>query len=86
MRSVVLGFGLLIFLLLLFFRLSALQLWRGELRLELLVAGAAVLFFFIGVFINRRSLQPAGEAPAAPAAAPASLSVSPDAARDSGLT
>ncbi|GAA4320847.1 response regulator transcription factor [Flaviaesturariibacter amylovorans] len=88
MRSVVLGFGGLILLLLLFFRLSALQLWRGEARLEVVVAGAAVLFFCIGVFVNRRSLrsQAATDTPVAAPAAPASLSPDAGAAQSAGLT
>ncbi|RYY38604.1 MAG: response regulator transcription factor [Chitinophagaceae bacterium] len=61
MRVVVIGFGLLLLCLLLFFRVAELQVWQGNVRLEVIVAIAAVVFFFIGVFVNRTATLDAPE-------------------------
>jgi DNA-binding NarL/FixJ family response regulator len=54
MRSIVAGFGLLILSLLIFFRISEVNFAQGNVRLEVIVAIAAVVFFFIGIYFNRR--------------------------------
>ncbi|RYY91533.1 MAG: response regulator transcription factor [Chitinophagaceae bacterium] len=96
MRPVIIGFGLLILCLLVFFRLAELQVWRGDVRLEVVVAVAALVFFFIGIYFNRGARQeaqagaPVREAVAQPAAARPDLvsaaATDPDAIRRSGLT
>jgi DNA-binding NarL/FixJ family response regulator len=53
MRSVIIGFGLLILSLLVLFRISEINFIQGNVRLEVIVAIAAVLFFFIGIYFNR---------------------------------
>ncbi|RYZ18185.1 MAG: response regulator transcription factor [Chitinophagaceae bacterium] len=92
MRPVIVGFGLLILCLLLFFRIAELQVWQGNVRLEVIVAVAAVLFFFIGVYFNRKAEGPAGKTgpsgsavPAAPAEASTPVAAA-EAARAAGLT
>src|SRR5688572_18924412 len=53
MRTVVIGFGLLILSLLVLFKISEVNFIQGNLRLEIVVAIAAIIFFFIGVYFNR---------------------------------
>ncbi|MGZ5190829.1 MAG: response regulator transcription factor [Flavisolibacter sp.] len=53
MRTVVIGFGLLILSLLVLFKISEVNFLQGNVRLEIIVAIAAIIFFFIGVYFNR---------------------------------
>ena len=53
MRTVIIGFGLLILSLLILFKISEVNFIQGNVRLEIIVAIAAVIFFFIGVYFNR---------------------------------
>ena len=57
MRSIIIGFGLLIFCLLILFRLAEVNFIKGNVRLEVTVAIAAVIFFFTGLYFNTRSNQ-----------------------------
>jgi DNA-binding NarL/FixJ family response regulator len=52
MRSVVIGFGLLILCLLVLFKIADVNFMRGDVKLEVVVAIAAVIFFFAGLYIN----------------------------------
>ena len=81
MRTVVIGFGLLVAALLVLFKIGEVQVIRGDVRLEIVVALAALVFFFIGVYFNRSALK-------APPAVPAEAKTtsSNDAARKAGLT
>ncbi len=63
MRSIVIGFGLMIFCLLLLFKLAEVNFVKGNVRLELVVAFFATLFFFIGLYFNYRSNNRAGVQP-----------------------
>jgi DNA-binding NarL/FixJ family response regulator len=69
MRTVILGFGLLILCLLILFRIAEANFIRGNVRLEVVVAIAALVFFFTGVFFNNRSRQKI--TPPGPTAGPA---------------
>lgn len=53
MRTIIIGFGLLILSLLILFKISEVSFIQGNVRLEVIVAVAAVVFFFIGVYFNR---------------------------------
>ena len=53
MRSIIIGFGLLILSLLILFKISEVNFMQGNVRLEVIVAIASVLFFFIGIYFNR---------------------------------
>lgn len=53
MRQIVIGFGLLILSLLILFKISEVSFTQGNVRLEVIVAIAAIIFFFIGVYFNR---------------------------------
>lgn len=56
MRKTILVFGLLILALLLLFQLSKYAVVFGHLNIEIAIAAIAVLFFFIGIYINKKSL------------------------------
>lgn len=89
MRSIVIGFGLLVLCLLLFFRIAELQVWQGNVRLEMVVAAASVLFFFIGIYFNRKSIAAAdapGEAAATGAPVPPVAISDAGAVRAAGLS
>lgn len=57
MKKTVLVFGLLILALLLMFQFSKYAVISGDLKVELIVASIAIVFFFIGVYINKKTLQ-----------------------------
>lgn len=57
MKKTILVFGLLIFALLLLFRLSNYALIAGDIQNEIVIAIIAIVFFVIGVFINKRTLK-----------------------------
>lgn len=55
MRPVIIGFGLLILSLLILFRISEVNIMQGNVKLEIIVALVSIVFFFIGLYFNRRS-------------------------------
>jgi DNA-binding CsgD family transcriptional regulator len=55
MRTLVLGFGLLTLCLLILFKVAEVQVVQGNARLEIVVAFAAIVFFFIGYYVNQKS-------------------------------
>ena len=57
MKKTVLVFGLLILALLLLFQLSKFAFISGNLKIELIIAVIAVVFFFVGISIRKRSVQ-----------------------------
>jgi DNA-binding NarL/FixJ family response regulator len=57
MRSIILGFGLMILCLLVLFKIGEVNFIRGQVKLEVIVALAALVFFFIGVYFNRSGRQ-----------------------------
>ena len=57
MRKTIIVFGLLILGLLLLFQLSKYAVISGDLDSEFAIAIIAIVFFFVGVFLNKRSLQ-----------------------------
>ena len=60
MLRTIVSFALLIVALLLLFRLSEYSLLSGNLRTEIILAAVAVIFFFIGLYVNKkRSSKPA---------------------------
>jgi DNA-binding NarL/FixJ family response regulator len=68
MRSIIIGFGLLILCLLILFRVAEINFMQGNVKLEIIVAIAAVIFFFAGLYFNDRSERK--EKMLAPATAP----------------
>ena len=57
MKKTVLVFGLLIAALLILFQLSKFSVHSGDLKIEIIIAVVAILFFIIGVFIHKKSLH-----------------------------
>lgn len=57
MKKTVLIFSALIVALLLLFKLSQYAVVYGNTRIEMVIAGIAVLFFAVGVYVNKRSLH-----------------------------
>jgi len=52
MRPIVIGFGLLILCLLILFRIGEVNFIKGDVKLEVIVAVAALIFFFVGLYFN----------------------------------
>lgn len=57
MKKTVLTFGLLILALLLLFQISKYSVINGSLKIEIAITAVAVVFFVIGVYLNKRSLH-----------------------------
>ena len=57
MRKTIIVFGLLILALLLLFQFSKYAVISGDLDSEFAIAIIAIVFFFVGVYLNKRSLQ-----------------------------
>lgn len=57
MKKTILIFGLLILALLLLFRLSDYVLISGSVQIEIILSIVAIVFFIVGVFINRRTFN-----------------------------
>ncbi len=55
MKKTVVVFGAMILALLALFQLSKYSLMSGSLSLEILIAVIAVVFFFIGIYMNRKA-------------------------------
>ena len=54
MKKTVLLFGLLIIVLLSLFQLSKYTIQTGDLSIEIIIAMISIVFFFVGVFINKK--------------------------------
>jgi len=63
MKKTILVFSALIIALLVLFQLSKYTLVSGNLGIEIIIGIIAVLFFFIGIYINKRSLERQTPAP-----------------------
>ena len=57
MKKTILVFALLIFSLLLLFQLSSYAMISSNLNVEFVVAIIAVVFFFVGVYLNKKGLH-----------------------------
>ncbi len=57
MKKTVLVFGLLILALLIFFQLSKYAMISGNLNIEIVIASIAIVFFFVGILIHKKSLH-----------------------------
>tara|TARA_R110002073_G_scaffold40547_5_gene115189 strand:+ start:328526 stop:328942 length:417 start_codon:yes stop_codon:yes gene_type:complete len=55
MKRTVIVFGLLIFALLILFKISKYTYLSGDTSIELIIASIALIFFFIGIYINKKS-------------------------------
>ena len=57
MKKTIVVFGLLILALLLLFQFSKYAVISGDLNSEFAIAIIAIVFFFVGVYLNKKSLQ-----------------------------
>ena len=57
MKKTILVFGGLILALLVFFQLSKYSVISGDLQIEYVIALVAIVFFVIGIYLNKKSLQ-----------------------------
>lgn len=55
MRPIVIGFGLLILCLLILFKIGEVNFIKGNVKLEVIVAIVAFIFFFVGLYFNHQS-------------------------------
>ncbi|WP_426432122.1 response regulator transcription factor [Winogradskyella sp. HB-48] len=60
MKKTILVFGLLILAILLLFQFSKYTITTGDVSTEIVVSVIALTFFFIGIFINKKSLHKKG--------------------------
>lgn len=57
MKKTILVFGTLILALLLLFQFSKYALISNNLKIEIVIAIIAIIFFFVGIYINKKSLH-----------------------------
>lgn len=57
MKKTVLTFALLILALLVLFQISKYTLVNGDLNIEIVMAAIAIIFFIVGIYLNKRSLH-----------------------------
>ena len=57
MKKIILIFGALVLCLLILFRLSSYIVVSGQLDIEFTIVGIAIIFFVIGIYLNKRSFQ-----------------------------
>lgn len=57
MKKTIFVFSALIVALLILFQLSKYAYWSGDISIEIIIAIIAVIFFFIGNYINKKSLR-----------------------------
>lgn len=57
MKKTVIIFGLLILALLLLFQMSTYSLLLGSTSIEIVIAIVALVFFFVGIYLNKKSLH-----------------------------
>ena len=55
MRPIIIGFGLLILCLLILFKIGEVNFTKGNVRLEVIVAIVALIFFFVGLYFNHQA-------------------------------
>jgi len=55
MRSIIIGFGLLILCLLILFKIGEVNFTKGNIKLEVIVAIVAFIFFFVGLYFNNQA-------------------------------
>lgn len=57
MKKIVLIFSLLILVVILLFQVGKYTVLSGNLKLEIFVAIVAIIFFFVGIYLNKKSLH-----------------------------
>lgn len=57
MKKTIIIFALLILALLLLFQISKYTLVSGDLKIEIVISTVAIVFFIVGIYLNKRSLH-----------------------------
>lgn len=57
MKKTILIFAILVFVLLMLFQLSKYSIISGNIKIEIIISIIAIVFFIIGVYLNKRSLH-----------------------------
>lgn len=57
MKKTILVFTLLILAIFLLFQIGKYTVVSGNLKIEIVIAAIAIVFFFVGIYINKKSLQ-----------------------------
>ena len=57
MKRTILAFGFLVFALLVLFKISKHTYLSGDTSIEIIISVIALVFFFIGIYINKKSLN-----------------------------
>ena len=57
MKRTILAFGLLVFALLVLFKISKHTYLAGDTSIEIIISVIALVFFFIGIYINKKSVN-----------------------------
>lgn len=55
MRPIIIGFGLLILCMLVLFKIGEVNFTKGNIKLEVIVAIVAFIFFFVGLYFNNQA-------------------------------
>jgi DNA-binding NarL/FixJ family response regulator len=63
MRSIALGFGIVVACILILFQLAKFSYFTGQSRIEIWIAAISLIFFVVGVFISRRYFPSKSPAP-----------------------
>ena len=83
MRPVIIGFGLLILCLLILFKIGEVNFTKGNVKLEVIVAIVAFIFFFVGLYFNNQAQKKPVPATTEP---PGSSQIDYDQIKKVGLT
>ena len=83
MRPIIIGFGLLILCLLILFYIAEVSFIKGNVKLEVIVAIAAVIFFFAGLYFNNRRTR---QEPVTSSLSASDAPINHEQIRKSGLT
>src|SRR5215212_2306971 len=86
MRPIIIGFGLLILCLLVLFRIGEINFIKGDVKLEVIVAIVAFIFFFVGLYANHQSGKKIVAAQELPGTAVAPGQVDYEQLKKTGLT
>jgi DNA-binding NarL/FixJ family response regulator len=86
MRPIIIGFGLLILCLLILFKIGEVNFIKGDVKLEVIVAIAALIFFLVGLYFNHQSQKKEDTVQATPTTEPSPYPVDYNQLKKSGLT
>ncbi len=86
MRPVIIGFGLLILCLLILFQIGEVNFIKGDVKLEVIVAIVAFIFFFVGLYFNYQAQKKAATEKLSSKQFPSANQIDYDQLKKTGLT